>query len=151
MRTTHDIEADVLQVAKEIAIKEKTTAGAVISRLARSGLLGQSRASGKAVLRNGVPVIRGTGHVITLEHVQTLMDEGLQTFVSSGDHEFWPKKLSIRETAHFNPALIIGPRQITNLYLLALAAERVGRFVTFDEVLNLRAVPFAKRDHLCVI
>jgi hypothetical protein len=26
-------------------------------------------------IRNGVPVISATGHVITLEHVQELMDE----------------------------------------------------------------------------
>jgi hypothetical protein len=75
MRTTLDIEADVLQAAKEIAAKERTTAGAVISRLAREGLMGPSGSSGGEVMRNGVPVIKGTGNVISLEHVQTLMDE----------------------------------------------------------------------------
>jgi hypothetical protein len=38
MRTTLDIDEDVLQAAKEIARREKRTAGQVISALARSAL-----------------------------------------------------------------------------------------------------------------
>jgi hypothetical protein len=38
MRTTLDIAADVLQAAKELARREKRTAGEVISELARSAL-----------------------------------------------------------------------------------------------------------------
>ncbi len=38
MRTTLDIDDDVLQAAKEIAGREKKTAGQVISALARSAL-----------------------------------------------------------------------------------------------------------------
>lgn len=75
MRTTLDIEADVLLAAKEIAAKEKTTAGAVLSRLARSALAGTREASGPAVLRNGVPVIAGSGHIVTLSRVRSLLDE----------------------------------------------------------------------------
>jgi len=76
IRITLDIEEDVLQAAKEIAAKEKTTAGVVISRLARSSLMGPSPAdTDDLLLRNGVPVITGTGHPITLKHVQAIMDE----------------------------------------------------------------------------
>lgn len=38
MRTTLDIDEDVLQAAKEAARRERTTLGATISRLARAGL-----------------------------------------------------------------------------------------------------------------
>jgi len=78
MRTTLDIELDILSAAKEIAAKEKTTAGRVISRLARQGMLASKAPSAgepTVVVRNGVPVIAGTGHPITLEHVRKLMDE----------------------------------------------------------------------------
>lgn len=76
MRTTLDIESDVLLAVKEIAAKEKTTAGVVISRLARSGLAGAGqRSPSSTALRNGVPVIKGTGHIITLAHIQSIMDE----------------------------------------------------------------------------
>ena len=40
MRTTLDIEDDVLFAAKELARREKKTAGQVISELARKGLAG---------------------------------------------------------------------------------------------------------------
>lgn len=73
MRTTLDIEPDILQAAKEIAAKERSTAGAVISRLARKGLMPERKGRGR--LRNGIPVLPGTGHVITSEHVRKLMDD----------------------------------------------------------------------------
>ena len=38
MRTTLDIDVDVLQAAKDLARREGTTAGAVISNLARKAL-----------------------------------------------------------------------------------------------------------------
>ena len=68
MRTTLDIEDDVLQAAKELATSERSTAGAVLSKLARAGLKSRGRASGaKAKTRNGVPIFPGRkGEVITL-------------------------------------------------------------------------------------
>lgn len=75
MRTTLDIEPDILQAAKEIAAKEKTTAGAVISRLARKGMTGLETPLGELRIRNGVPMLPKRGEIITLEHVQRLMDE----------------------------------------------------------------------------
>jgi hypothetical protein len=74
MRTTLDIEDDILQAAKELAAKEGTTAGKILSQLARKGL--HSPAQGKETrVRNGIPVFPARGDVITLEHVQKLMDE----------------------------------------------------------------------------
>ena len=73
MRTTLDIEPDVLQAAKEIAAREKSTAGAIISRLARKGL--QPLPSAKRKLRNGIPVFASSGQVITNEHVRRIADE----------------------------------------------------------------------------
>jgi len=53
VRTTLDIDDDVLQAAKEIAASRRATAGQVLSELARKALA-PSRA---ARLRNGVPVL----------------------------------------------------------------------------------------------
>lgn len=70
-----DIEDDVLQAAKEIAARERSTAGAVVSRLARQGLR-PSQAKKKTILKNGISVFPSrSGEVVTLEHVQKLMDE----------------------------------------------------------------------------
>ena len=79
------------------------------------------------------------------------MIEGLRVFVTSSDHECWPDDFSIRDPAHDNPSMIFGPRQITDLYLLALAAAHRGRLVTLDEGLNPGAVPGAKPEHLWVV
>ena len=76
MRTTLDIEDDVLQAAKELAHREGSTAGRVISILARRGLAAPSplpnRSSGT---RGGVPVLASRGEVVTLEHIQKLIDQ----------------------------------------------------------------------------
>jgi uncharacterized membrane protein len=47
MRTTLDIDDDVLQAAKAIARREKSTAGAVISALARKALVAPAAAAAK--------------------------------------------------------------------------------------------------------
>jgi hypothetical protein len=76
MRTTLDIEDDVLQAAKELAKLEGETAGKVISRLARKGLVQPS--SGKKQTtryRNGVPLFPSSGEIVTMEHIQKIMDE----------------------------------------------------------------------------
>ena len=53
MRTTLDLDVDVLQAAKEIASARRTTAGKVLSELARRAL--STPTSGK--VRNGVPLL----------------------------------------------------------------------------------------------
>lgn len=76
MRTTLDIEDDVLQAAKELAHREGSTAGRVISELARRGLASQSiKSKGGRRSRGGVPVLPSRGEVVTLEKVRRLMDE----------------------------------------------------------------------------
>jgi hypothetical protein len=76
MRTTLDIEDDVLQAAKELAQREGRTAGKVLSELARRGLASPTgRTEGPPRLRSGVPVLPSRGEIVTLEHVQRLRDE----------------------------------------------------------------------------
>lgn len=53
MRTTLDLDEDVLQAAKEIAAARGTTAGKVVSELARKALT-PARPSR---VRNGVPLL----------------------------------------------------------------------------------------------
>jgi hypothetical protein len=72
MRTTLDIERDILLAAKELAVRERSTTGRVISELARKGLA-STRA--ETQVRNGISVIASRGDTITNEHVRRLMDE----------------------------------------------------------------------------
>lgn len=73
MRTTLDIDADVLQAAKEIAVNRETTVGKLLSEWARQALEPQSTVR----VRNGVPLLpRRIGAAKrTLELVNRLRDE----------------------------------------------------------------------------
>ncbi|MGH9412078.1 MAG: CopG family transcriptional regulator, partial [Vicinamibacterales bacterium] len=51
MRTTLDIDDDILQAAKELAAMQRSTTGKVISQLARRGLAPPKE---KVKIRNGV-------------------------------------------------------------------------------------------------
>jgi len=73
MRTTLDIEDDVLQAAKELARHEGSTAGQVLSALARKGLA--SATAQKSSVRGGVPLLPSRGEIVTSEKVQQLMDK----------------------------------------------------------------------------
>ena len=76
VRTTLDIADDVLQAAKELAARDGSTAGRVISELARRGLQapeGRSRVSRS--IRGGVPLLPSRGELVTLDHVRTLMEQ----------------------------------------------------------------------------
>jgi hypothetical protein len=75
MRTTLDIDDDVLAAAKELAELRGSTAGKVLSELARKGLT-PGRTSTK--VRNGVPVLprrRDGAARPTMQLVNRLRDE----------------------------------------------------------------------------
>jgi hypothetical protein len=81
MRTTLDIDDDVLAAAKELAKARNSTAGEVISDLARKALTtraqaGRSTGPAGAVLKNGWYVLpsRG-GPPVTSELVREILDE----------------------------------------------------------------------------
>jgi hypothetical protein len=74
MRTTLDIEEDVLLAAKDIARRRGASVGKVLSELARQAL---SRDYASAE-RNGMPLFprRPGARMATLELVNRLRDEG---------------------------------------------------------------------------
>ena len=82
MRTTLDIDPDVLQTAKEIARKEKRTAGAVISEFARRGFYGGdlslSEESAGYNEKNGVPLLPPTGTLVSEATIRKIREsEGI--------------------------------------------------------------------------
>ena len=74
MRTTLDIDADLLQAAKEIAALHRKTSGHVVSELLRKAL---HPASASQRVRNGVPLLtrRPGARVLTMELVNQLRDD----------------------------------------------------------------------------
>ena len=79
MRTTLNIEHDVLQAVKELAEQEGTTIGRVISALARGRLTEPRRKTKPArPARGGVPCLASRGGIVTLDKVRELMErEGI--------------------------------------------------------------------------
>ena len=77
--------------------------------------------------------------------------KNLKQFCASTRHDFWPDVLSFRDERTFNITAIHGPTQLTDVYLLALAVKRKGRFVTFDRGVPIAVVKGARREHLEVI
>jgi hypothetical protein len=74
MRTTLDIDEDILLAAKEIARERKTTAGRVVSEWARKALTQKVEFERSEI---GWPVlpVRPGGKPVTLELVNKLRDE----------------------------------------------------------------------------
>lgn len=75
----------------------------------------------------------------------------LREAVADRHHEFWPDELSLLDERAIDTTRIHGPKQLTDVYLLALAVVRGGRLVTFDRSLPADAVLGAQRKHLVVI
>ena len=75
----------------------------------------------------------------------------LETFARQTNHEFWPDDVSLRDNAVFKTDRIHSSRQITDLYLLALAAKHDGRLATFDQGIPISIVSIAKIGNLCVV
>ena len=73
MRTTLDLDEDVLLAVKEIARRRGVSIGKTLSDLARQALSHQEGAT----TRNGVPLfpLRTEARVVTLELVNQLRDE----------------------------------------------------------------------------
>jgi toxin-antitoxin system PIN domain toxin len=66
-------------------------------------------------------------------------------------HEFWSDEVSLLNPNVVDSTRIHGPRQLTDIYLLALAVEQEGRLVTFDTGVPLAVVRKATADNLLVL
>ena len=65
-------------------------------------------------------------------------------------HEFWPDA-SLLTRGVIDWHQVGGPKQITDLYLLASAPKNEGRFVTFDDAIVRGAVPIASDETYYVV
>ncbi len=76
MRTTLEIDDDVLQAAKELAAAERKTAGRVLSELARQALTtSNEQTTAPFTLVDGIPLLPSRGAVVTKESVDQLIEE----------------------------------------------------------------------------
>jgi hypothetical protein len=66
-------------------------------------------------------------------------------------HEFWSADISLLEEDRIASQRLLSGLQVADVYLLALAVRRNGRFVTFDGRIPLEAVRGAQPHHLVVL
>ncbi len=78
--------------------------------------------------------------------IERLAEASASTF-----HAFWPDDISLLDAQVADPARIHGPRQLTDLYLLALAVQHGGQFVTFDNSVSIDAVRRAEKKHIVIL
>ena len=102
------------------------------------------------ITQNGCArIMSHTGYPNALP-VQAVMGR-LREATASRYHEFWPDDISLLDAEVANATRIHGPRQITDVYLLALAVRHGGQFVTLDTAVSQEAVIGADKRHLLVL
>lgn len=77
--------------------------------------------------------------------------ERLAAATATSHHAFWPDAVSMLDAGRIAWNAVLGSRQVTDVYLLALAAQQDGRLATLDRAVALKAVPGSKARHLVVI
>ncbi len=105
-----------------------------------------------SLTENGlVRVLSHPNYSTSLRVAPAEMIRRLGIFCGTGDHCFWPDSVTLRDTDLFVGNKILGPKQISDVYLLGLAVNRNGRLVTFDEGVGIGTVRGARNEHLVVI
>ena len=81
----------------------------------------------------------------------TVVAERLTEAADNSDHEFWPDDVNLLKEGCLDWSRVLGHRQVTDAYLLALAVRHQGRLVTLDRRISLGVVTNAKPESLVII
>lgn len=77
--------------------------------------------------------------------------ERLREATATAHHQFWADDVSLLDSRVADHGRIHGPRQVTDLYLLALAVRHRGRFVSFDSSIPLAPIKGAEKKHFLTV
>jgi toxin-antitoxin system PIN domain toxin len=77
--------------------------------------------------------------------------ERLAEAIATAPHQFWPDDVSLLDSRVADRTRVHGPRQVTDLYLLALAVRHRGCFVSFDSAIPLTAIKGAEKKHVVTL
>lgn len=77
--------------------------------------------------------------------------ERLTEASASPYHEFWPADVNLLGNGVIAWQRMLGHRQVTDAYLLALAVQHGGRLVTLDRRIDPDAVRGARPEHLVAL
>jgi hypothetical protein len=74
----------------------------------------------------------------------------LTEFCANENHFFWPDSVSVLDDTRFQFAGA-GSKNLTDIYLLAMAMAHGGQLVTFDQSIRWNCVTGARADNVVVI
>jgi len=103
-----------------------------------------------ALTQNGCLRIMGQPGYSSPQPILTLLSM-LQNSTRTAHHAFWSEEISLLDPLQFQHGHIHSARQLTDLYLLALAVKHQGRLVTLDQRIPISAVRNATPEHLVVL
>ncbi|MBX9927128.1 MAG: PIN domain-containing protein [Hyphomicrobiaceae bacterium] len=75
----------------------------------------------------------------------------LKRATARADHAFWPDDLSMLDATVIDHTRVLGPRQLADIYLLALATKHGGRLITLDTGIPRAAVPGSKESNMVML
>ena len=90
---------------------------------------------------NGLVRILSNPGYPTVQATSAEVLDRLRIFCGRPGHHFWPADISMRDRSLFASDLPVGSRQISDVYLLALAVHHKGKLATFDRGIRAAAVP----------
>ena len=94
------------------------------------------------ITQNGcLRIMAQTGYSNTLP--ASLVAQRLREATATDHHRFWPDEVTLLDADIVDWTRMIGAKQIADIYLLALAVRRGGRFATFDARVASNTVPGA--------
>ncbi|MDR1294122.1 MAG: PIN domain-containing protein [Bifidobacteriaceae bacterium] len=75
----------------------------------------------------------------------------LRSAIADANHHFWPCDIEVCDPRRIRPDYLLGPGQVTDVYLLALATAHGGFLATFDQRITPKAAVGATPENLVVI
>ena len=103
------------------------------------------------ITENGlVRVLSSPGYGPTTEPPAAIISR-LRKFCASAHHTFWPDAVSLRDERLFAARLPVTSRQLTDVYLLALARHHGGSLATFDHAIPVKSLRGTVADELLVL
>ena len=96
-----------------------------------------------------IRIVSGTGYDNPLSIAESV--QRLRNLTTIPYYEFVADDISFRDNTVVDVQLLTGHKQLTDVYLLALAAEHDMRFVTLDTRISTSAVIGADQSNLLII
>jgi uncharacterized protein len=96
--------------------------------------------------QNGVLRIVGHARYPNSPGTPAAVAKSMAIFLAHPGHEFWPDHLTLLDRRHVHAERLLHSAQVTDTYLLALAAARGGKLATFDRQLVTDAVVNGSRS-----